>query len=87
MDLYAKKEEIQNLLRQGECEVVFTKANGDERQMVCTLHPDFLPYVDHDAPKGQSNETDEAVTVWDVEAQGWRKFRIDSLIEGPVVVS
>ena len=27
------KEQIKNLLRQGECEVIFTKKNGDEREM------------------------------------------------------
>ena len=82
-----QKEEIQNLLRHGECEVVFTKKNGDERQMVCTLHPDYLPAVDPDAPKGKNNENEETVTVWDVEAAGWRMFRIDSLVDGPVVIS
>ncbi|RLA60640.1 MAG: hypothetical protein DRQ89_12510 [Epsilonproteobacteria bacterium] len=79
-----RKEEIQEVLRQGECEVIFRKANGDEREMICTLHSDYLPAVDPDAPKGESNETEDVVTVWDIEAAGWRRFRIDSILEGPV---
>jgi len=81
------KEKIQDLLRQGECEVVFTKANGDEREMVCTLHTDYLPEFDEDAAKGNNNETEDVVTVWDVEADGWRRFRIDSIVSGPVLIS
>lgn len=81
--MLTRKEEIQEVLRKGECEVIFTKANGDERQMVCTLEPSYLPTIDPDAPKGESNETEDVVTVWDVEANGWRRFRIDSIIEGP----
>jgi len=81
-----RKEEIQETLRQGECEVIFRKANGDEREMVCTLDPSYLPDLDPDAPKGKSNETEDVVTVWDIEASGWRRFRIDSLISGPELV-
>ena len=80
------KHEIQELLRQGECEVIFTKKNGDEREMVCTLHPDYLPQVDPDAPVGKNNEHEGTVTVWDIEADGWRMFRIDSLVRGPELV-
>jgi len=80
-----KKEKIQEILRKGECGIIFRKANGDEREMLCTLHPDYLPLQDKDSSSGDNNETEHVVTVWDIEAQGWRRFRIDSLIEGPVV--
>ena len=82
------KENYQRVLRSGVCEVVFTKANGDERQMVCTLHPSFLPEIEEsDNPdKKSSNETDDVITVWDTEADGWRRFRIDSLVQPPEIV-
>ena len=81
------KEEIQETLRKGECEVIFIKKNGDEREMVCTLHPDYLPVKDNDAPAGTNNENEHTVTVWDVEAAGWRMFRIDSIVSGPELIS
>lgn len=81
------KEEIQETLRKGECEVIFTKKNGDEREMVCTLHPDYLPVKDNDAPAGTNHENEHTVTVWDVEAAGWRMFRIDSIVSGPELIS
>jgi hypothetical protein len=63
---------------------VFRKVNGDERQAVGTLHPDYLPQIDQSESKGNpSNETEDTVTYWDVEAGGWRRFRIDLLVWGP----
>ncbi len=80
------KERMTDILRQGECEVVFVKKDGSERQMVCTLHPDYLPQVDESAGGSTRPPNDEVVTVWDVEAEGWRSFRIDSIISGPMLV-
>lgn len=81
--MQTKKEVIQEILRQGECSFVFRKVNGDERQANGTLHPDYLPLADPDRPAGNSNETDDTVTYWDLDAQGWRRFRIDTLIQTP----
>ena len=83
------KEAIQEVLRKGECEVIFRKKNGDEREMVCTLHPDYLPqdldgHVESGASK--SNATEDNVVVWDIEADARRSFRIDSIISGPTHV-
>ena len=82
------KEEIQETLRKGECEVIFRKKNGDEREMVCTLHADYLPPDFDEAESGasRSNATEDNVVVWDIEAEAWRSFRIDSIIDGPTHV-
>lgn len=80
------KERIEHVLRQGECAVVFTKQNGEERQMVCTLSPDYLPAPSVDGFRQRKVPNDDVVVVWDVQAEGWRSFRIDSIIEGPVLV-
>lgn len=80
------KEQVQEMLRKGECSFIFMKANGEEREANGTLHPDYLPIQDEDAPKGNSNETDETVTYWDLDACNWRRFRLDSLLSFPIVV-
>ena len=80
------KAEITEILKKGECEVVFTKKNGEERQMVCTLHPDYLPVQEEGEGGSKKPPNDDVVTVWDVEAEGWRSFRIDSIIDGPELV-
>ena len=91
------KETYQATLRKGLCEVVFTKANGDERQMVCTLHQRYIDSVftpsgnpnaasSNETVTASSNETDDVVTVWDTDAHGWRRFRIDAVVEAPNLI-
>jgi hypothetical protein len=88
-DNLVKKEKIEAVLRRGECEVTFRKTNGEEREMICTLHPDYLPApaVDSSAGAGTKKPPNEnVVAVWDIDAEGWRSFRIDSIISGPRLV-
>jgi hypothetical protein len=67
-------------LRRGVVHVVFTKANGQERAMKATLNDAFLP--EENRGRSTLTETDStAISVWDVEAKGWRAFRLDSLKE------
>jgi len=61
--------------------VVFTKVNGDERTMFCTLSPNILP-AQTDLEEQVQNKTPnpDTLVVWDIEAEGWRSFRLDSVI-------
>lgn len=69
-------------LRANLLEVHFTKANGETRVMRCTLQPHMLPasYVsEQKEEKTFHKENPDVIAVWDVEAAGWRSFRIDSV--------
>lgn len=72
----ALKEQLKN----GTLLVSFTKKNGERRDMHCTLAPSAIP-------KGPAKETTSRPTsstslaVYDVNAQGWRSFCWDSIIE------
>lgn len=68
-------------LRNEICEVVFTKKDGSERNMCCTLHPDVLPVEDQEKEPVHS----DVLTVWDLEADGWRSIRPTSIISFNVV--
>ena len=60
--------------------VTFTKKDGSERVMRCTLAESRIP-SDH-APKTDGSakkKNDDALAVYDVEKSGWRSFRWDSL--------
>jgi hypothetical protein len=70
-------EQLQNHI----CEVSFTKVNGDERVMTCTLMDVFLPET-----KGNSKNNEEVIPVYDVMADGWRSFRVDSVTNFVTVV-
>ena len=73
-----KKEVIKEKLRNGNCTIIFTKADGTERTMLCTLQECAIP-VDA-RPKGtNTKQNDDAIAVWDIEKQGWRSFRFDPL--------
>jgi hypothetical protein len=85
---------IKSLLNKQEITVRFTKADGTERDMKCTLNWDLIPAKEAKAtlgpvdgivrestkPRHTPKEPDPAVIkVFDVETQAWRSFRMDRL--------
>lgn len=82
-----KYEDYINELQNGTYDVTFMKVNGEIRNMTCTLAKDQLPEVSESiAASILLNETvkprkvnTEAVKVWDLDAKGWRSFRIASV--------
>ena len=73
-----EKEWLLSLLRSEIVELTFTKKDGTERIMKCTLAEQKIPY--ENAPKGvERKKSEEAVAVFDLENQSWRSFRWDSL--------
>tara|TARA_R110000796_G_scaffold4896_1_gene18527 strand:- start:2982 stop:3344 length:363 start_codon:yes stop_codon:yes gene_type:complete len=69
-------------LQTGPKVVTFTKVNGDQRVMTCTLKEDLIPSASKADPLSQKKIraiSDEVIPVWDVNAEGWRSFRVDSV--------
>lgn len=69
-------------LRKNVIEVHFTKVNGEERKMRCTLMPEHVPQntdYKHLDEQHSREENKEIVAVWDIEKNGWRSFRIESV--------
>lgn len=81
-----QRDTILKNLRSNVLEVSFTKVNGEDRQMRCTLLPRLLPESYRIDPTEQEGEKDfhqknpEVIACWDVVKGGWRSFRIDSII-------
>jgi hypothetical protein len=70
------KTELLQWLKTNEVEVIFTKVDGTERIMKCTLKSEFLPEslaTHHKTP------SDQVVNVFDLDKQSWRSFRLDSI--------
>ena len=66
------------LLETEVVEIEFTKKDGTDRVMKCTLQEDYLPEygvieIDKDRWKKDS------LAVFDIEKEGWRSFRWDSV--------
>ena len=66
---------LAGMLENGIVEITFTKKDGTERVMNCTLLEDYLPET---VGSGRTTNSD-AVAVFDVDADGWRSFRWDSI--------
>jgi len=76
------KADLKNLLDQNVVVVDFTKLNGDKRVMTCTLREDIKPAAtktDTMSQKKVREISDAVVSVWDVNAKGWRSFRYDRI--------
>jgi hypothetical protein len=72
------RKEMKDALQNEICVVEFVKVNGDSRTMVCTLKESLLPEnVSIVVPPKQENE--DVIATWDIQAEGWRSFRIDSV--------
>lgn len=77
-----QRDTILNDLREYVIEVTFTKVNGEQRIMRCTLRPDLLPpkYAEEITEEKTFHQTNpEVIAAWDVQAHGWRSFRVDSV--------
>lgn len=81
------RETLLEILHSREVTVKFRKLNNDLRIMRCTLKFDLLPEQvqakllaeEKDEDEKITNET--LVTVYDLDEQGWRSFKIDRIIE------
>lgn len=58
--------------------VSFVKKDGTDRDMRCTLMPEWLP--ERDMPVKTAEITNEkSVAVWDMDLKAWRAFSIASV--------
>lgn len=72
------KDKIMELLKANVAEVRFTKSDGTERIMKCTLREDLVvPYVKKTERVKVANT--DVVPVFDVEKNEWRSFKVDAV--------
>ena len=73
---------MKEMLQTSQCRVIFTKLNGEERNMVCTLREDIIPAATKDpiTQKKVRDLNEEVLAVWDTKAEGWRSFRISNVV-------
>jgi hypothetical protein len=81
-------EALHTLLLENECVITFTKVNGEQREMPCTLRSDIVPptpvHVTNtdnpvDFPKVKKSNPD-IMNVWCTDKKEWRSFRIANFI-------
>ena len=74
------KDEIKKMAQEGVITVTFTKVDGSERVMNCTLNSSHLP-PQMDIKEASAKDNPNVLAVWDVDKSAWRSFRIDSVKE------
>ena len=82
------RADLKKLLHEHIMSIHFTKRDGTQRAMLCTLKSDLLPVVDKqegDEVKKERKESIDSLRVWDIEKKDWRAFRIDSIVSHSVV--
>jgi hypothetical protein len=70
---------LKSMLKMGPATITFTKKDGTERVMECTLQPELLPPVvvtEDTESKKKKAANDNVVAVYDLEAKGWRSFTL-----------
>ena len=79
---------VKSLLQKGAVTVTFTKADGTDREMRCTLDPEQLPEVPVTAgpvdgivkeAKERKKPDEHSLRVFDLDKKEWRSFRFDRL--------
>lgn len=84
------KDALIERLRNGAATVTFIKVNGEKRIMDCTLSPELIPQplvekivepVDASTEKPERKKNPNVVSVWDINAAGWRSFKWDSITD------
>ena len=70
-----KRDTLIKNLQKKAMRITFTKVNGDERIMDCTLQEHMIPQT------GESNrkKNEEVLPVFDINKGEWRSFRLDSV--------
>jgi hypothetical protein len=78
------RENMVEVLKNNVVSITFTKVDGTERVMRCTLLPEYVPnsptndgkvLLQEEQPLSQGS----TISVWDTEANGWRSFRVNSV--------
>lgn len=79
-----EKEQYVQELKEGICEVIFTKRDGSQRIMNATLNDKILEEIfgqrqDNDGEKKTRKQSEDVVVCLDVDKKEWRSFRMDSV--------
>ena len=78
-DTQSGKDWLKSMLNDGVATITFTKTDGTERVMKCTLDRKMVPEPKVVHESRLRSISPDVLPVYDIEAQGWRSFRWDSV--------
>jgi len=76
-EILLNQDELIKKLQTDIMEVDFIKKDGTLRKMICTLQKHIVPEVLN--PRKRNKSTEDLVTVYDLEKEGWRSFHFKTV--------
>ena len=80
-DVKIFKKWLKKHLAYGPTTIVFTKKDGTERVMNCTINAELVPAEPsiEGVVKKEKKVNEEVMPVYDLDAKAWKSFRWDSI--------
>lgn len=69
---------LTEMLATGPARITFTKADGTERVMNCTLDPKVVPVLEKKTERVKEPNPD-VLPVYDLDNAGWRSFKLANI--------
>lgn len=73
------REALKALVSTNHAEVTFVKKDGTDRTMICTTKSSSIPEDKQPNEESTLKENTDILRVYDLENDGWRSFRVDSV--------
>lgn len=68
------------LFKTGPISIIFTKKDGSERKMICTLKEELIPLCKMPKSKTIYDNINMVVRVFDLEKNAWRSVDVQKII-------
>jgi S-adenosylhomocysteine hydrolase len=73
------REALKALVSTNHAEVTFVKKDGTDRTMICTTKSSSIPEDKQPVSESTLKENTDILRVYDLENDGWRSFRVESV--------
>jgi S-adenosylhomocysteine hydrolase len=73
------REALKALVSTNHAEVTFVKKDGTDRTMICTTKSSSIPEDKQPVSESTLKENTDILRVYDLENEGWRSFRVESV--------
>lgn len=73
------RDALKALVSTNHAEITFVKKDGSDRTMICTTKSSSIPEDKQPVTESAVKENTDILRVYDLENEGWRSFRVDSV--------
>lgn len=73
------RDALKALVSTNHAEITFVKKDGTDRTMICTTKSSSIPEDKQPVTESAVKENTDILRVYDLENDGWRSFRVDSV--------